>query len=89
MKKAIVNVKNKDHSCLRWTLRSALFPANDHSDRPTKYPTDDGLDFTGTDAPTPLSQIDQVEKQNYLAINVFGWNKGVIVLGLSKEEEGS
>ena len=42
LKKAVVNVKNKDDHCLRWALRSALFPASDHVDRPSKYPTDDG-----------------------------------------------
>ena len=58
-KKAVVNVKNKDDHCLRWALRSALrsalFQAADHTDRPTKYPTADGLDFTGIDTPTPIS----------------------------------
>ena len=39
LKKAVVNVKNKDDHCLRWALRSALFPAWDHVDRPSKYPT--------------------------------------------------
>ncbi|KAK3800219.1 hypothetical protein RRG08_007560, partial [Elysia crispata] len=75
-KKAVVNVKNKDDHCLRWALRSALFQAADHPYRPTKYPTADGLDFTGIDAPTPISQIVKVERQNDLAINVFGWDKG-------------
>ena len=27
LKKAVVNVKNKEDHCLRWALRSALFPA--------------------------------------------------------------
>ena len=45
-KKAVVNVKNTDNHCLRWALRSALFQAVDYSDRPAKYPTEDGLDFT-------------------------------------------
>ena len=61
-KKAVVNVKNKDDHCLRWALRSALFQAADHPDRPAKYPTADGLDFTGIDAPTPISQIGKVER---------------------------
>jgi len=86
-KKAVINVKNKDDHCFRWALRSAMFPAKINPDRPTKYPTDDGLDFTGIDAPTPLSQIDKVEKQNNLAINVFGWEKGVIVHRISKQPE--
>ena len=87
LKKAVVNVKNKDDHCLRWALRSALFPAWDHVDRPSKYPTDDGLSFEGIDAPTPNSQVPMVELQNDLAINVFGWNKGVIVHHIGKQPE--
>ena len=86
-KKAVVNVKNMDDHCLRWALRSALFQAAKDPHRPTKYPTADGLDFTGIDAPTPISQIGEVERQNNLAINVFGWDKGVIVHRLSKQPE--
>ena len=51
--KAVVNVKNKDDHYLRWALRSALFPACDHVDRPLKYPTNDDLNFKGIDAPHP------------------------------------
>ena len=86
-KKAVVNVKNGDDHCLRWALRSALFQAAKDPQRPAKYPTEDGLDFTGIEAPTPISQIGMVERQNNLAINVFGWDKGVIVHRLSKQPE--
>ena len=86
-KKAVVNVKNMDDHCLRWALRSALFQAAENPHRPANYPTADGLDFTGIDAPTPISQIGKVENQNDLAINVFGWDKGVIVHRLSKQPE--
>ena len=87
-KKAVVNVKNKkDDHCLQWALRSALFPACDNVDRPSKYPTNDGLSFEGINAPTPISQILRVERQNNLAINVFGWDKGVIVHHISKQPE--
>ena len=86
-KKAVINVKNKDDHCLRWALRSALFPACDNVDRLSKYPTNDGLSFEGIDAPTPISQILRVEWQNNLAINVFGWDKGVIVHPISKQPE--
>ena len=87
-KKAVVNVKNKDDHCVRWALRSALFPACDHVDRPSKYPTNDDLNFKGIDAPTPISQISEVEKLNNLAINVFGWDKGVHVYRLSTQPDG-
>ena len=85
--KAVVNVKNKDDHCFRWTLRSALFLACDHVDSPSKYPTNDDLNFKENDAPTPISQIPKVEKQNNLTINVFGWDKGVIIHRLSKQPQ--
>ena len=78
-KKVIINVQNQDDNCLRWALRSALFPTNDHSNRTSSYPTNDGLNFTGIEFPTPLTQIKKVEKQNNLAINVYGWEKGCTV----------
>ena len=86
-KKAVINVKNKDDHCLHWALRSALHPAANHVDRPSQYPTEDGLNFEGIDAPTPISQISKVERQNNLAINFFGWDKAVIVHRLSKQLE--
>ena len=54
-KKAIVNVKNKDDACLCWSLRPALFPADKNPQRPSKYPPEDGLNFTEVSTPTPLS----------------------------------
>ena len=87
-KKAVVSVKNKDDHCLRWAIRSALFPACDHVDRPSKYPTNDDLNFKGIDAHTPISQISKMEKLNNLVINVFGWDKGVNVYRLSTQTEG-
>ena len=74
-KQAIINVKNEDDNCLRWSLRSAMFPASRDPQRISKYPVDDGLNFKDIDAPTPISQIKKVERQNNLAINVFGFEK--------------
>ena len=74
-KKAIINVQNRDNQCLRWALRAALFPAplGAQVSRTSNYPTEDGLNFAGIDFPTPVSQIDRLERQNQnLAINVFG-----------------
>ena len=58
-KQAIINIKNKEDQCLRWALRAALFPTRDtkHADRPSKYQTNDGLDFTGISFPAPLNQL--------------------------------
>ena len=94
-KKAVINVKNRDDHCLRWALRVALAylrwaypPPPHHPERPRWYPTEDGLNFQGIDAPTPISQIPKVEKLNNLAINVFGWDKGVTVYRLSAQPDG-
>ena len=90
-KKAIINVKNKDNECLKWALRAALFPPQDgkNPQRPSRYPVkNDGINYKGIDIPTPVKQIDKLEKQNpNLAINVFGWeNDTVIVHRISRKE---
>ena len=82
-KKAIINVKNRDNQCLKWALRAALFPPKDgrHAQRPSKYPVNDGINYNGIDFPTPLKQLDKLEKQNpNLAINVFGWEKDTVIV---------
>ena len=85
-RKAVITVKNRDDHCrwalrvalayLRWALRATLaYPPPPHNpERPRWYPTEDGLNCEGIDAPTPISQIPKVEKQNNLAINVFVWD---------------
>ena len=82
-KKAIINVKNKDNECLKWAIRAALFPPKDgkNPQRPNKYPQNDGINYEGIDFPTPVKQIDKLEKQNpNLAINVFGWEKDTVII---------
>ena len=78
--KAVINVKSKDNHCLRWALGSALFPIDKDPQRTTKYPIEDGLNFEWINSPTPVSQVKKVEKQNNLAINVFGWDKGNVII---------
>ena len=91
-KKAILNIQNSDNQCLRWALRAALFPAprGRNPIRPSRYRMEDGLNFTGIDFPTPVSQIDRLERQNQnLAIDVFGWqNEKVVVHRISEKGGG-
>ena len=91
-KKAILNIQNRrDNECLRWSIRAALFPAprGRNPIRPSSYPTEDGLNFRGIDFPTPVSQIDRLERQNTnLAINVFGWENGHVVVHRISEKSG-
>ena len=57
--------------------------------RPSSYPANDGIDYSGIVFPTPVKQIDRLEAQNSgLAINLFGWeNNCVIVQRISKKEK--
>ena len=90
-KKAIVNVQNRDKHCLRWELRAALFPARNGAKvtRTSSYQAEDGLNFTGIDFPTPVSQIGRLERQNpNLAINVFGWENEQVVVHRISEKGG-
>ena len=86
-KKAILNIQNRDNECIRWAIRAALFQPRGNMGRPSSYPTEDGLNFTGIVFPTPVLQIDRLERQNpKLAINVFGWeNEHVVVYRISKK----
>ena len=76
-KGAIISVKNKDDECLRWTIKAALFPAEVHPERTSKYQkdADDGLDFRGISFPTPLNEIPYVESLNNIGMNVIGYNE--------------
>ena len=60
-KKAIINVRNKDNECLKWALSAALFPVGKGPQRPSKYPVNDGINYTCIDFPTPVGKIDKLE----------------------------
>ena len=41
----------------------------------------DGINYEGIDFPTPIKQINKLEKQNRnLAISIFGWEDGHVVI---------
>lgn len=61
-KTAIINVKNRDNECLRWALKSALFPVSKDAQRTSKYPQNDGLNWEGIEFPVKVSQISKLEK---------------------------
>ena len=91
-KKAIINVKNEnDNECFKWVVTSAVFPAKEHAERLSKQMKKDSekFDWTGIEFPVSLKQIDKFENQNNYAINVFGYEKVVYPLRLSKKNEHS
>ena len=89
-KKAILNIQNRDNQCLRWAIRAALFTPRGDMRRTSSYPTNDGLNFEGINFPTPVSQIDKLERQNpNLALNVFGWENEQVIVHRISEKDGS
>ena len=89
-KKAIINVKNEnDNECFKWAVTSAVFPAKEHGERISKQMKKDSekFDWTGIEFPVSLKQIDKFEKQNNYAINVFGYEKVVYPLRISKKKD--
>ena len=87
-KVAIINVRNQDNECLKWALLSARHPVKKNAQRVTKYKDHENeLNFTGIEFPTPLIQIPNVEHQNNLSINVFGYSEsaGIHPLYLTKD----
>ena len=85
-KKAIVNVRNNDNKCLEWALLSSLYPAHDNPHRVSKYKDHENeLNFAGVGFPVTLKDIPKVEKQNNLAINVFGYVSVIHPLYLTKD----
>ena len=89
-KKAIINVKNEnDNECFKWAVTSAVFPAEKNAERLSKRMKKDSekFDWTGIEFPVSLKQIDKFENQNNYAINVFGYERVVYPLRISKKKE--
>ena len=90
MKKAIINVQNEnDNECFKWAVTSAVFPAERDGERLSKRMREDSekFDWTGIEFPVSLKQIDKFENQNPYAINVFGYERVVYPLRISKKKE--
>ena len=86
-KKAVINMKNDDNLCFKWSVTRALHPVEKNSERITKilkYQSE-RLDWSGLKFPVDLNQIAIFEKFNpSISINVFGFEGVVYPLQLSK-----
>ena len=89
-KKAIINVQNEnDNECFKWAVTSAVFPAERDGERLSKQMRKDSekFDWKGIEFPVSLKQIDKFENHNNYAINVFGYEKVVYPLRISKKRD--
>ena len=86
-KKAVINKKNDDDQCFKWSVTRALHPVENNSERITKilkYQSE-RLDWSGLKFPVDLNQIAIFEKFNpSISINVFGFDKTIYPLRISK-----
>ena len=88
-KKAVINMKNNDDQCFKWSVVRALNPVDIHPERITKELKDQSerLDWSGLKFPVKLNQIVIFEKLNpQISINVFGFEGAVYPLRLSKSK---
>jgi len=76
-KKAVINVKTYERNdCFRWAILSALYPAQQHSDRLSSYARHKhAIDCSGLTFPTHPSQIKIFERNNpTIAIHCIAYN---------------
>ena len=89
-RKAIINMKNDDQQCFKWSIARAFNPAENHSERVTKKLQEQAEEFNwkGVNFPTSFSDIDRFEKNNKMSVVVLGYDveDGVSILRVPKEK---
>ena len=86
-KKAVINMKNDDDQCFKWSVTRALNPVDKNPKRITKELKEQSerLDWSGLKFPVKLNQIAIFEKTNpQITVNVFGFDETIYPLRISK-----
>jgi hypothetical protein len=85
-KKAIINMKNEDNECFKWSVTTAIYHETKVRERISKKLRVDAkkFDWTGIEFPVTLKQINLFEKNNDFAVNVYGYEEYVYSLRISK-----
>ena len=84
-KKAIVNVRNNDQKSFLWSVLASLHPPNDHTCRVSNYEKHEhSLNVTGISYPVKQTDIPKFEKQNEISINLFGFEKELFPIQITK-----
>ena len=83
--KAVINIKNKDNMCFKWSIPAAFHPikGTKHPNRVSKYePFQNELTLNGIASPVSLRRITLFETQNGVSGNVFGYDPEVWIYPL-------
>ena len=84
-KKAIINMKNEDNQCFKWSVTRALNPVEKNAERISKKLRiqADKLKWEGLKFPMELKEISRFETLNEVNVNVFGFECEVYPLRIS------
>ena len=88
-KKCLVNMKNEDEECFKWSVLRALNPTDSHPERIDKNlkSKQDTINMEGIQYPVDFRSIDRFEAQNpNISISVVGYNKDERVYPLKKSK---
>ena len=80
-KKAVLNIKNNDNCCFKYSILAHLFPVTrtNNPDRVSQYKQhESSLDWSNIKFPTPLSDVPKFEKKNEISVNVFGYEDDIV-----------
>lgn len=73
MKKAVLNIQNKDDCCLAWCMVAAVSQPHGRPNLTSSYPHFSTIfNFEGIEFPVNLKNISKIEKLNNCSINVYG-----------------
>ena len=89
--KGLINMKNTDNECFRWCHLRHLNPVVKDPNRITKQlkQTINNVNYDGIKFPIAINQYNNIEKQNNICINVFGYEaKQPYPIYISKEKFG-
>lgn len=90
--KSVLNIQNKDQKCFLWCIAAHLHPTDKgHPYRTSRY-KDYINDFVvdGIEFPVKVSDVPKFERMNNLSINVFGIEKGLLIINyISKDSENA
>ena len=89
LKHAIINIKNNDNECFKWSILAHLHPVEKNPQRVSNYKQyKDELNFDGINFPVKLSDIPKFEKLNKMSINVLASRgKEIFSVHRSKQTE--
>ena len=85
-KHAIVNVQNSDNKCFLWSVLASLYPVTSNPQRVSNYiHYENELKTQNMTFPVTIKQIPNFENDNFISINVFGYEKEIFPLYITKQ----